>query len=151
MTPLNLPPFAHKVQKVQGKLVIYDVIRKKYVALTPEEWVRQHIIHLLINHLSCPKSLIQVEGGLTYNRLAKRTDVVVYNRKGAPVLIVECKSFKVALSQKVFEQSSIYNGTLKADYLLISNGLDHYCCQINHQAKTFSFLESLPTYEEICT
>lgn len=151
MVQLNLPSFDHKVQKVEGKTVIYDIVRRKYVALTPEEWVRQHLIHFLINHLSFPKGLIQVESGLKYNKLAKRTDVVVYDRKGAPLLILECKSFKVPISQKVFEQSAIYNGTLKADYLLVSNGLEHYCCQINHHNKSFAFMDSIPDFEEICT
>lgn len=151
MVQLNLPSFDHKVQKVEGKTLIYDIVRRKYVALTPEEWVRQHLIHFLINHLSFPKGLIQVESGLKYNKLAKRTDVVVYDRKGDPLLILECKSFKVPISQKVFEQSAIYNGTLKADYLLVSNGLEHYCCQINHHSKSFAFLDSIPDFEEICT
>lgn len=149
MVNLNLPSYDYKVQKVQGKAVIYDIIRRKYVALTPEEWVRQHLIHFLINHLSFPKSLIKVEGGLRYNKLAKRTDVVVFNRQGQPLLILECKSFKVPIDQKVFEQSSIYNGTLKASYLLVSNGLEHYCCQIDHTKKSFTFLDTLPDFEEI--
>ncbi len=150
MVNLNLPSFAHKIQKVQGKAVIFDVVRKKYVVLTPEEWVRQHLIHLLINHLAYPKSLIKVEGGLKYNKLAKRTDVVVFDRAGTPLLIIECKSFKVPISQKVFEQSSIYNNTLQASYLLISNGLEHYCCKVDYQTKSFTFLDKLPCFEEIC-
>jgi hypothetical protein len=149
MVTLNLPSFAHKVQKVQGKAVIFDILRKKYVALTPEEWVRQHLIHFLINHLSYPKALIKVEGGLKYNKLAKRTDVVIFDRDGKPLVVVECKSFNVPIDQKVFEQSSIYNSTLQAAYLLVSNGLEHYCCHVNHQTKSFSFLETLPCYEEI--
>lgn len=149
MVTLNLPSFAYKVQKVQGKALIFDMIRKKYVALTPEEWVRQHLLHFLIDHLSYPKALIRVEGGMKYNSLAKRTDVVVFDREGKPLLIVECKSFKVPINQKVFEQSSIYNGTLQASYLLISNGIDHYCCRIDHQTKSFAFLDTLPRYEEI--
>lgn len=149
MVNLNLPSFAHKVQKVQGKAVIFDIVRKKYVALTPEEWVRQHLLHFLINHLAYPKALIKVEGGLKYNTLAKRTDVVIFDRCGKPLLVVECKSFKVPISQKVFEQSSIYNSTLQASYLLVSNGIEHYCCRVNHQTKSFSFLDSLPRYEEI--
>lgn len=149
MVNLNLPSFAHKVQKVQGKAVIFDILRKKYVALTPEEWVRQHLLHFMINHLAYPKALIKVEGGLKYNTLSKRTDVVIFDRAGKPLVVVECKSFKVPISQKVFEQSSIYNGTLQASYLLISNGIEHYCCRVDHQTKSFSFLDTLPRYEEI--
>ncbi|WPP53198.1 type I restriction enzyme HsdR N-terminal domain-containing protein [Catalinimonas niigatensis] len=149
MVNLNLPSFAHKVQKVQGKAVIFDIVRKKYVALTPEEWVRQHLLHFLINHLAYPKALIKVEGGLKYNTLAKRTDLVIFDRHGKPLIVVECKSFKVPISQKVFEQSSLYNSTLQASYLLVSNGIEHYCCRVNHQTKSFSFLDTLPRYEEI--
>lgn len=146
---LNLPPFAHKVQKTDGKTTIFDVIRKKYVALTPEEWVRQHLVHYFINHLGYPRSLISVESGLLYNQLAKRTDVVVYSREGSPLLLVECKSFKVSLSDRVFEQSSIYNSSLKASYLLISNGLVHYCCQLNYKDASYKFLDAVPSYSDM--
>jgi hypothetical protein len=146
---LNLPPFTPKVQKTDGKSTIFDVIRKKYVALTPEEWVRQHLINYFINHLGYPRSLISVESGLQYNQLAKRTDVVVYSREGSPLLLAECKSFKVSLSDRVFEQSAIYNSSLRAPYLLISNGLVHYCCYLDHQKSTYTFLGEVPAYLDL--
>jgi hypothetical protein len=146
---LNLPPFEHKIRQSAGKATILDIIRKKYVALTPEEWVRQHLVHYMINYLHYPRTLISVESGLTYNHLAKRTDVVVFDQHGQPLMVVECKSFKVKLDDRVFEQSSIYNSQLKAPYLLISNGLDHYCCKLDHQAASYVFLEQLPYYQEM--
>jgi len=146
---LNLPPFTPKVQKTDGKSTIFDIIRKKYVALTPEEWVRQHLVNYFINHRGYPKSLISVESGLFYNQLAKRTDVVVYSREGSPLLLAECKSFKVSLSDRVFEQSAIYNSNLKAPYLLISNGLVHYCCRLNYQDATYKFLDAVPNYSDM--
>lgn len=146
---LNLPPFTPKVQKTDGKSTIFDIIRKKYVALTPEEWVRQHLVNYFINHRGYPKSLISVESGLHFNQLAKRTDVVVYSREGSPLLLAECKSFKVSLSDRVFEQSAIYNSSLKAPYLLISNGLVHYCCHLNYQESTYTFLGEVPAYLDL--
>ena len=146
---LNLPPFTPKIQKNDGKAFIFDVVRKKYISLTPEEWVRQHIIHFLINQQGYPRSLIRVEGGLEYNRLDKRTDVVVYDKKGVPLIVVECKSFKVALSDDVFQQSAIYNSTLKAPYLLITNGMDHYCCHVDYQHSSYVFLDEIPSYSEV--
>jgi hypothetical protein len=146
---LNLPPFAHKVQKTDGKNTIFDVIRKKYVVLTPEEWVRQHLIHYFINHLGYPRTLISVESGLQYNQLAKRSDIVVYSREGSPLLLAECKSFKVSLSDQVFEQSAIYNSSLKAPFLLISNGLVHYCCHMDYHAASYAFLEEVPSYRDM--
>lgn len=146
---LNLPPFAHKVQKTDGKTTIFDVIRKKYVVLTPEEWVRQHLVHYFIDYLGYPRTLISVESGLKFNQMDKRTDVVVYDRSACPLMVAECKSFKVALSDDVFRQSAIYNSSLQAPYLLISNGMEHYCCRLDHQAASYSFLDAVPAYHEM--
>lgn len=146
---LNLPPFVHKVQKSEGKSAIFDIIRKKYVALTPEEWVRQHLVHYMIDHLGYPRSLVRVESGLRVNQLDKRTDVVVYDRNASPLLVAECKSFKVALSDDVFQQSAIYNSRLHAPYLLISNGLEHYCCRLDHEDASYKFLDAVPTYGDM--
>lgn len=146
---LNLPPFTHKIQQSDGKAAIFDIIRKKYVALTPEEWVRQHLVHYLIGHLGYPRSLVRVESGLKVNRLDKRTDVVVYDRNACPLLVAECKSFKVSLSDAVFRQSAIYNSHLRAPYLLISNGLEHYCCRLNYEDASYKFLEVVPAYRDM--
>lgn len=124
---------------------IFDIIRKKHVVLTPEEWVRQHIIHYLLFDHQFPKSLISVEKKLMLNELTKRTDIVLYNKKGEPVLIVECKAESVPLSQKTFEQIARYNLTLNVPYLWVSNGNTNYLCRIDHILKTFTFLEALPS------
>lgn len=130
MTELNLPPFEYKVKKIDEKPHIFDIIRRKYLLITPEEWVRQHVLHWLINHHQYPKSLIRTESGLQYNQLAKRTDILVYNRNGLPFLLVECKASFVPLTQSVLEQAIRYNAILKAPYLLISNGLEHLLFKI---------------------
>ena len=130
MTELNLPPFEYKVKKIDEKLHIFDIIRRKFLLITPEEWVRQHVLHWLINHHHYPKSLIRTESGLQYNQLAKRTDILVYNRNGLPFMLVECKASFVPLTQQVLEQAIRYNAILKAPYLLISNGLDHLLFEI---------------------
>jgi hypothetical protein len=130
MTELNLPPFEYKVKKIDEKLHIFDIIRRKYLLITPEEWVRQHVLHWLINHHHYPKSLIRTESGLQYNQLAKRTDILVYDRNGLPFMLVECKASFVPLTQQVLEQAIRYNAILKAPYLLISNGLEHLLFEI---------------------
>ncbi|MCU0340885.1 MAG: type I restriction enzyme HsdR N-terminal domain-containing protein [Spirosomaceae bacterium] len=126
MQSLNLPPFGYKFTEIDGKPHIFDVIRRKYIFLTPEEWVRQHVLHWLIQYAQYPKSLIKIESGLKYNRLAQRTDMVVYDRAAAPFLLVECKAPDVSLSQDVLAQALRYNAVLKAPYLLITNGLSHF-------------------------
>jgi hypothetical protein len=149
MIKLNLPQFDIKIQDKDGKSEIFDIIRKKYVLLTPEEWVRQHFLHLLINHYKYPKSLIKIETGLKYNQLQKRSDIVVYDREGKPFLIVECKSTDVPLSQKTFEQITRYNFTLKSRYIVITNGLNHFCCSIDHGKGSYEFMKDLPPFREI--
>ena len=145
MTPLNLPPFDHRVQRQAGSVMIFDAIRKKYVVLTPEEWVRQHFVHYLI-HLQYPRTLIGVEVGLRYNRMLRRSDIVVYGRDGAPFMVVECKAASVALSAKVFEQVAVYNQPLRAEYLTVTNGLEHYCCRMDYTVGSYTFLKGLPEY-----
>jgi hypothetical protein len=147
---LNLPSYQHKVKHENGKAFIFDAVRKKYVSLTPEEWVRQHLVSYLVEHLHYPKGLISVESGLKYHSLSKRSDILVYERNMQPLLLVECKSFKVKLDDRVFEQSAIYNQALKAPYLMISNGLVHYCCRMDYQKGSYTFLEELPAYDHLC-
>lgn len=122
---LNLPAIETRLQESNGKVWIFDGIRKKFVVLTPEEWVRQHFIHYLLVQ-GYPKALIRVEGGLSVNELRKRSDLVVYNREGAPWMVVECKSPFVALDASTLSQVSAYNSTLKARYVAVSNGMEHY-------------------------
>lgn len=146
MKSLNLPSFACKIAKKEGKNTIFDNIRKKYVLLTPEEWVRQHFINYLIVYLQYPKALISIEGGLHYNRLHKRSDIVVYNRQGTPFMLVECKAPEVKIAQSIFEQATTYNQILKAPYLVVTNGMDSYCCSIDHKNTTTHFMDELPNY-----
>ncbi|WP_234735844.1 type I restriction enzyme HsdR N-terminal domain-containing protein [Tellurirhabdus bombi] len=146
METLNLPEFDHKIKQIEGKAYIFDVLRKKYVRITPEEWVRQHVIHLLINQYRYPKALIRTEGGLVLNQMQKRTDLLVYNRSGEPFLLVECKAPHIPLKQQVFDQISRYNQVHKAPYLVVTNGLTHFCCCIDAQSAQFTFMADLPAY-----
>jgi hypothetical protein len=148
MKKLNLPQFDIKIQESKGKTEIFDTLRKKYVILTPEEWVRQHFVNMLINHYQYPKSLISLESGLKYNELQKRSDIVVYDREGKPFLLIECKSADVALSQQTFRQLSTYNFVIKSPYVAITNGLNNFCCKIDHSLGTYEFLKDLPAFKE---
>ncbi|MCS6823349.1 MAG: type I restriction enzyme HsdR N-terminal domain-containing protein [Cytophagaceae bacterium] len=148
MIRLNLPEIDVKRQNQNGQEYIFDIIRKKYILLTPEEWVRQHFIHFLIHHHNYPKSLLKIESGTRYNQLRKRTDVVAYSREGKPFLLVECKSYKLKISQDSFIQTSMYNYSLKAKYIVVTNGLTHYCCRIDHEKRTYHFLSDIPAYDE---
>jgi hypothetical protein len=148
MYKLNLPEFDCKIKKEDGKVWIFDVIRKKFIVLTPEEWVRQHFISYLITELQYPKSLIKVEGGLTYNQLKKRSDIVVFNREGKPWMIIECKSPELKVSALTLQQASVYNVSLKAKYLTVTNGMVHLCSSINWLEGKTSSLPSLPIFDE---
>jgi len=146
MESLNLPGFAYKVKQVNGKPHIFDIIRRKFVTLTPEEWVRQHFIHLLITHYGYPKSLFAVETGLQYNSLAKRTDIMVLSNNALPFLLVECKAPFVGVTDATFAQISRYNFTLQPQYLAVTNGLAHYCFQaVNGQ---IHFMDDFPKYRD---
>jgi type I site-specific restriction endonuclease len=146
MYKLNLPEFDYKLKKAEDKIWIFDGIRKKYIVLTPEEWVRQHFIHYLIHQKNYPKSLIKIEGGLTYNQLQKRTDIVVFNRQGNPWMIVECKSPAIALSPATLTQASTYNASLKAGFITVTNGMVHYCAHIDWTERATTLLEDIPLY-----
>ncbi|MFT5884116.1 MAG: hypothetical protein ACI9IP_000571 [Arcticibacterium sp.] len=141
---LNLPSFHGKVTEIEGKSRIFDPIRKKYVVLTPEEWVRQHVINLLINVLNYPKSLLKIESGLTYHDLAKRTDIVVYDKEAKPYLLVECKAAEVKIDKKTISQASVYNKTLKAPYVALSNGLKTFCFEMDFEKGTSEQMKTLP-------
>ena len=146
MIALNLPPFEYKLKKADGKLFIFDVIRKKYTYLNPEEWVRQHFINYLIHELKYPRSLISVEDGLQYNQRLKRTDIVVFGRDGKPWMVVECKAPAVQLSEKSVFQASVYNSTLKAPFVTITNGLVHLFARIDWDKQETAWLENPPVY-----
>lgn len=150
MQKLNLPEYDFKMRQNNGKAEIFDEVRKKYLKLSPEEWVRQNLIKYLINDKGIPPGLISIEKGLKVNTMNKRTDIVVYNKNAKPGMIVECKAASVKIDQKAFEQIAQYNMSLKVPLLLVSNGLSHYCCKIDFEKKSFSFLESIPDYELLC-
>lgn len=149
LQPLNLPPYPFKLTDDNGKLSIFDELRKKQIILTPEEWVRQHFVQYLIKDKGYPKGLIKLEGGLKLNGLAKRTDIVVFNPAGERILLVECKAPSVTISQATFDQAARYNMVHKVALMAISNGLQHYYCSIDHQTESYRFLEELPVYKAI--
>lgn len=144
--PLNLPAYPFKITRKEDQLYIFDEIRKKHLVLTPEEWVRQHFIQFLVLERKFPKSLIQIEGGLTLNKLQKRTDIVIYNTNGERVMVIECKAPSVKISQSVFDQAARYNSVHKAKWLVVTNGLKHCYALINHMESRFLFVEELPLY-----
>ncbi len=133
----------------EQSLKIFDIIRKKYVSLTPEEWVRQHLLHFMVKERKFPQSLLSVEKKVRVNNLNKRTDVVAYSPTLNPILIAECKAPSVALTQKAFDQTARYNLTLGVNFFLITNGLKILCSTIDHKNKSYIFLEEIPFYNEI--
>lgn len=142
---LNLPLYELEIKNKEDKPYIFDIVRKKQVRLTPEEWVRQNFIHYLIEQLGYSKALIKVESGLHYNQRIKRSDIVVFNNQALPELLVECKATTIPINQDMFDQAAVYNQTIKAPYLIITNGLDHYCCQVDFENNKISFLETIPS------
>ena len=149
MLSLNLPPYATKITVRDGKNAIWDVIRRKYVALTPEEWVRQHFVHFLIDHKGYPAFLLANEVALTLNGTSRRCDTVLYDRNLAPRMIVEYKAPHIPITQKVFDQISRYNLVFRVDYLIVSNGLSHYCCRMDYANNSYQFLADIPEYGEL--
>lgn len=146
MQSLNLPKYKFKIKSKENKLFIFDIVRKKYVSLAPEEWVRQHVIHYLTKNKQYPLSLVAVEKKLSINKLTKRPDIIVFNNDGNPFIIIECKAPKIPLTQSTFDQIARYNLKLGADYLMVTNGLDHIYCSMDLQNKQYVFLEDIPNY-----
>jgi len=143
---LDFPNFDFIISSRNSKKYIFDIIRKKHYVLTPEEWVRQNLIHHLVFNLNYPKSLMKVESLLKYNNLKKRADIVVYENNLSIRLLVECKSHKIKLSQSAFDQASVYNKVFKSKYLLVSNGLKHHCCKYDWDSGEILYLDSVPSY-----
>mgnify|MGYP000141163419 CR=1 FL=1 len=148
MQHLNLPTYKFRIKSNENKLFIFDILRKKYVSLTPEEWVRQHIIHFLIEEKNYPISLMAVEKKLTINTLTKRTDILVFNTNGSPHIIVECKAPTVKITQDAFDQIARYNLKLEANYLIVSNGLEHFNCKMDLENEQYIFLPDIPKYSK---
>lgn len=146
MQPLNLPSCALNIKQEEGNSFVFDIIRKKYVVLTSEEWVRQHFIHLMINHLQYPKPLITVESGLSYFKSAKRSDITVKKRDGHNFLLVECKAPEVKIDQQSLNQISVYNKNLQADYIAMTNGLKHYIWRLLPEKDKYEQLGAFPPF-----
>lgn len=147
MQQLNLPAFdARFRQGDQGRKEIFDAIRKKFVKLTPEEWVRQHFLSYMTGSLGYPASLVVVEAELTYNNMKKRFDILAYRTDGKPCMVVECKAPSVEITQTVFDQAAMYNMTLQVGFLVVTNGLAHYACRIDHDKREVDFLKEIPSF-----
>lgn len=149
MQALNLPPFDAKIDTKEGKHFILDVIRRRYVALTPEEWVRQHFVHYLITYKGFPRTLMANEVQLSLNGTKKRCDTVLYKRDLTAQMIVEYKAPDVKITQAVFDQIGRYNLVLHVDYLVVSNGLCHYCCRMDYEHNSYKFLPDIPAYQAL--
>ena len=146
MFKLNLPLHNIKIKNINSEIYVFDIIRKKNIVLTPEEWVRQNVIHHLVNDHKYPRSLIKIESSLKYNKLSKRSDIIVYDKKMNVFLLVECKSFKININRNAFKQISVYNKIYKSNYIMITNGLAHYLCEYNWNENSFKWLDEIPLY-----
>ena len=146
MTNLNLPKYSFRIKNRENKLYIFDKIRKKDIVLTDEEWVRQNFVDYLHKEKLYPLSIIALEKQCLVNETVKRTDILVFDKTGAPYIIVECKAPKVKIDQSTFDQIARYNMELKAKFLIVTNGLEHFYCQIDHEEKKYNFLKEIPNY-----
>lgn len=146
---INLPSYEIKLRETRGRHQIFDILRRKYVALTPEEWVRQHFVHYLIEHKGYPKGLLANEVELKVGEKHLRCDTILYNKVLQPQMIIEYKSPDIAITQRVFNQISVYNLLLHVDFLVVTNGLQHYCCQMDYPQQSYSFLKDIPDYQHL--
>ena len=149
MYSLNLPSYDAKIRKNGSLMEIYDPLRRKYVALTPEEWVRQHFVNWLISDKEYPTSLMANEAGIKLNSLTRRCDTVVYDQHLDPLMIIEYKESNISITQDVFDQVVRYNTVLKVPYIVVSNGVNHYCCKMNYEKQSYDFLTDIPIYKEL--
>lgn len=146
MQKLNFPSYSFRFKNSENKVSIFDEIRKKFIILTPEEWVRQHVVQYLLQEKKYPKSLINVEKVLHVNGLRKRYDIVLFNPNGSIFALVECKAPHITISQATFDQIAQYNMTLQSQYLMVTNGLNHYYCTMDFENEKYEFLKSIPEY-----
>jgi len=149
MYRLNLPSYEIKLQEKDGKTLIFDFLRRKFVALTPEEWVRQHFTHFLVEQKGYPRGLMANELELRLGEKRLRCDTLLYNREMQPRMIVEYKAPTIEVQQKVFDQITVYNMLLHVDYLIVSNGLQHYCCRMDYERSCYQFLRDIPEYAQL--
>lgn len=148
---LTIPIYEFKIETSAGKPRIFDPLRKKYVVLTPEEWVRQNFVQYLVQGLGYPRGLIQIEAAITVYNFSRRCDAVLFDRSLQPRMIIECKAPEVTVNERTFEQIAVYNAALKARYLTVTNGRIHYCCRIDYDHQTYQFLPEIPYYADLET
>jgi Type I restriction enzyme R protein N terminus (HSDR_N) len=146
---LNLPSYSVKLKNQSQRTQIFDRIRKKFVLLTPEEWVRQHFVNFLIDQKKYPESRIAIESSLKYNEQVRRPDIVYYDSNLKPQLIVECKAPEIKITQSTFDQIARYNIALKVSYLIVSNGMQHFCCSMDYENERYDFLKEVPDHSQI--
>jgi len=146
---LNLPEYSFKLRSKDQITQIFDRFRKKYVVLTPEEWVRQNFMNYLVDEMFYPESLTKIETGIKVNRTSQRGDAVIYDTLGKPFVIVECKAPGIKISQDTFDQAARYNMTLKVKYMMITNGINHFCCSFDYNNSSYQFLKEIPAYSTI--
>ena len=149
MLQLNLPEYNFRIKKQDDKFLIFDSQRKRYVSLTPEEWVRQHFVRFLIEVKGYPAALLAVEKQLTLNGLKKRCDAILFDKEGQPFMIIEFKAPNVPVTQATFDQVAVYNAKLKVSFFIISNGLEHYCCKVNTETARYEFFPEIPDYNGV--
>jgi type I site-specific restriction endonuclease len=149
MLQLNLPAYKFRIKKTNEKFQIFDSQRKRYISLTPEEWVRQHFIHFMIEVKGYPSALLAVEKQLNLNGMKKRCDAVLYDREANPVMIIEFKAPNVAINQETFDQVAVYNSKLRVSLFIVSNGLEHYCCKINPENTRYEFFPEIPDFDSL--
>jgi len=149
MQQLNLPPYNANLKKTGETIKIFDILRRKFVKCTPEEWVRQNFVHFLLDHKGYSPNLMNNEVELTLNEMSKRCDTLVYDRQGKPLMIIEYKAPHIAINQAVFNQITRYNIVLDVEYLILSNGFTHYCIKLNEQKNGYIFLQDIPKYDEL--
>ena len=149
MLQLNLPEYNFRIKKLDEKLHIFDSQRKRYVSLTPEEWVRQHFIRFLIEEKGYPAAYLAVEKQLSMNGMKKRCDAILYNEHAMPILIIELKAPTVPITQTTFDQVAVYNAKLKVDFFMISNGIEHYCCKVDTINSKYKFFPEIPEYSKL--
>lgn len=149
METLNLPAFQFRFQNKNGRVFIFDSIRKKYIFLTPEEWVRQHFVNFLITEKKYPRGLISLESTFLQHNTNRRSDILVYSSQGLPLLLVECKAPEINLTQNVFDQIAAYNLHYNVPALVVTNGLQHYCCFVKPNKQGWEFVNYIPEYQEL--
>ncbi|MCZ8090619.1 type I restriction enzyme HsdR N-terminal domain-containing protein [Flavobacterium sp.] len=146
MQKLNFPAYSFRLKNSENKVAIFDVIRKKFIILTPEEWVRQHTVQFLLDEKKYPKSYINVEKLIKVNDTSKRYDIAVFKPNGELFLLIECKAPEISITQDTFDQIARYNLKLKSEYLMVTNGLNHYFCQMDFENEKYVFLKELPNF-----